>query len=298
MTAQPHELAPWLTSGVAVALVVGAVFWKADDLISSEGRAKISAAMSGLVDADPDATRSHIQQFLSEFLPPPPRTAIYARNVAIISLAALVAVGAVYFSRVGGFWLQFTVGADNAWNFIFQLVGDGFLKVFLVNYIALLPHRFYVAQLPRAGLVTCFGLLALDVLFRLVLFFIVSAAIWYLFVQFGGSFGGDYGAALRSLPETFAYAARFADLTGVYLYASALSSLPLFLAVFLRMSTAAPWLSKTIATVFFWLPLRDKPIRLASIGLATCLSVFAMISSTYLTLISAAEPPAAVHPRS
>jgi hypothetical protein len=289
VTSGLQVIAPWLTSGLAVGAIVVGLFWKADDLISTEGRAKLSSVMGGVLDADPDATRSQIAHFLSEFLPPPPRTAIYARNVALLSLAAMLAVGIVYFTKAGGFLEQFQAGAGNAWNFIWQLLIDGYVKVFLVNYIALLPHRFYVAQLPRAGVLTCVGLLVMDVAFRLLLFALVSAVTWYGFVRLGGAFGGDYGAALRSLPETFAYAARFADLTGVYLYAAALSSLPLFLAIFLRMLTAAPFLGKIIGQIFFWLPLREKPVRLAALGLALAFGTFALIAAALITPVAGAH---------
>lgn len=275
-----------LASGLAVFGLVLALLWKGDDLISKQGQETLKKAVAGALDAGPASVSADVRMFVERFLPPAPHTVIYMRNVALLSLAALVAVAAVYFSRVGGFWDQFNVGRATALNFGSQLFVDGFLKVFLVNYIGLLPHRYYVARLSEARLLTCTGLLVLDVALRLLIFLVVSAIIYVCFARWFGSFGGDAMAALRSLPETYTYAARFANLTGVYLYAVAFSSLPLFFAVFLRLMVAHPKLFRVVRTLLFWMPLADKPVRLAAIFVAILLGAFGLTTSAILTPIA------------
>jgi uncharacterized membrane protein len=55
------------------------------------------------------------------------------------------------------------------------------------------------------------------------------------------------------------------------------------------MLTAAPFLGTIIGQIFFWLPLREKPVRLAALGLALAFGTFALIAAALITPVAGAH---------
>lgn len=74
----------------------------------------------------------------------------------------------------------------------------------------------------------------------IVLFFVAHAAIYAGSARIFGSFGGDAMQALGVVAPTIAGSASFGNLSGVYLYATAISAYPLFIAAMRQLADTQP----------------------------------------------------------
>jgi len=70
--------------------------------------------------------------------------------------------------------------------------------------------------------------LLVDLPMRVVLFITLHAVIYTLSADWFGSFGGNRLTALRVVAPTLAQSALFQNISGVYLYATLVSALPLY----------------------------------------------------------------------
>lgn len=277
------ERLPSLFGGsVAFIAVVATYFWGADELLGKAGKEQIAATLTGDRVADRPRLLAELGALLDRQLPWRTDLPAYLLNVLLLSALAMVAVGILYFARTGGFVLQLTSGGANTRNFLAQLLFDGLLKVWLVNAIGLLPHRAYIARLGRSGMVTGLGFLVMDVALREVLLIAVSALVWTSFALLGGSFGCDPRLALQALVPTFAGALRFENLTAIYVYGVAATSLPLFVAVLVRIMTATPRSAAALRGLLFWLPWQEKPVRSLTVVAAALMVVFGLLGSALL----------------
>lgn len=207
--------------------------------------------------------------------------ATYLLHILLISALSLVAVGLIYCTKTGGFWIQFQAGPMVRNNFMAQLLFDGILKVSIVNAIGLLPHSLYIRRIQTARLAESFGYIVMDVLSRELLFLGISLMIWLCFVPFG-AFTGDANLAIRALLPTFVAAGYFRNLTGVYVYAVAVSSLPLFAAVLARLLSTFAIGRRFVTSLFFWLPWTEKPLRSLSLVAAALMMFFGYLGSALI----------------
>ncbi|MDJ0641834.1 MAG: hypothetical protein QNJ15_03365 [Erythrobacter sp.] len=282
-------LLPYLTSSFAFVVILMTMFWNADKFVSKEGRERLTGVVSDYEKGGFEKVLPDVRAAFERYFPANRSLGSYLPNVLLLSFLSMLAVGVVYFTNVGGFWMQFQAGGEISRNFASQLFFDGLLKVFIVNAIAMLPYRSYMARLQDFGLFACIGLLFLDIAFRLFLFFAISAVVWSAFALIFGSFGGDIGVALGAIPETFLNAARFQNLTGVYVYAAAIGSLPLFLTVTVRMICAYPAAGKFVRTAMFWLPWREKPFRFLIVLTCILLGMFGLLTALLVGALSPAS---------
>lgn len=150
----------------------------------------------------------------------------FARNVALLSLAGLVPVLAIYIALAPG--LAYHLGASGAalGRFARQIVTNGLPVVFVVNALGLILF----AKL-RARRITPLHALALDIPARIGAFVGLHLVIYPASAMLFGSFGGDPAQALRVTGPTLTQSAGFANLSGVYLYATLISALPLHMAL-------------------------------------------------------------------
>lgn len=150
----------------------------------------------------------------------------FARNTALLSLAGLVPVLALYVTLAPGLW-SLLAGFDDARSrFLRQIVTNGLPVVFAVNALSLILF----AQL-RAARISWGGALAIDIPARIGVFIGLHLVIYPASALAFGSFGGDPAQALRVVFPTLAQSAGFANLSGVYLYATLASALPLHMAL-------------------------------------------------------------------
>lgn len=150
----------------------------------------------------------------------------FARNVALLSLAGLMPVLALYIARAPGLGPHLWGSGVALGRFARQIVTNGLPVVFVVNALGLILF----AQL-RARRLAPLHALALDIPARIGAFVGLHLAIYPASAMLFGSFGGDPAQALRVTGPTLAQSAGFANLSGVYLYATLISALPLHMAL-------------------------------------------------------------------
>lgn len=150
----------------------------------------------------------------------------FARNVALLSLAGLGPVLGLYIAFAPGLGAHLGGSGAALGRFARQIVTNGLPVVFVVNALGLILF----AQL-RARRIAPLRALALDIPARIGGFIALHLAIYPASAMLFGSFGGDPVQALRVTGPTLAQSAGFANLSGIYLYATLVSALPLHMAL-------------------------------------------------------------------
>ena len=150
----------------------------------------------------------------------------FARNVALLSLAGLAPVLALYIALAPGLGAHLWASGAALTRFARQIVTNGLPVVFVVNALGLILF----ARL-RARRIAPSRALTLDIPARIGAFIALHLAIYPASAMLFGSFGGDPVQALRVTGPTLTQSAGFANLSGVYLYATLVSALPLHMAL-------------------------------------------------------------------
>lgn len=164
----------------------------------------------------------------------------FARNTLIATLAALLPLLLIFVLKTPGFAGALSEGGPALWRFLRQVVTNGVPVVFVVNYCTFFLYASAVASgaiIRRPGTV-----LAVDIGARLGLFVGLHALIYVLSADWFGSFGGSRRTALSVVAPTLARSAFFENISGVYLYATMISAIPLYTAVI------GPWLARRRAS--------------------------------------------------
>jgi hypothetical protein len=102
--------------------------------------------------------------------------------------------------------------------------------------------------------------------------------IYFVSASLFESFSGDRLLALRAVPPTLRDAATFRNITGAYLYASAIAGLPLFVAAVVEAMQRWPTFGRVVAAIFFFLPLHKKPIRSIAFVVGSFYGMFSLIA--------------------
>jgi len=113
--------------------------------------------------------------------------------------------------------------------FLRQIMASGLLIVFVINAIGFANYRAFVARGNDGRSMA--AVLGADLFTRGFLFFVMHAISYYLAAEYYGSFGGNVLIALQVVAPTLAGAAHMGNLSGVYLWATAISALPFFMVV-------------------------------------------------------------------
>jgi antibiotic biosynthesis monooxygenase (ABM) superfamily enzyme len=150
----------------------------------------------------------------------------FARNMMLLSLLGLVPVLILYIALIPGFWSHLTTSDAALARFVRQILTNGLPVVFTVNAVSLI--MFSRSRLRTIG--PGFAL-ALDFAARTIAFMVLHAVIFFVSALMFGSFGGDPLQAMRVAGPTLMQAAAFGNLSGVYLYATLISALPLHMAL-------------------------------------------------------------------
>jgi hypothetical protein len=108
-------------------------------------------------------------------------------------------------------------GSAALWLLVRQVAVNGLPVVFVATWAGAVLHG-----TARRG----WPALLVDAPLRLAVFALLHAGIYVLAAGWFGSFGGDRMTALRVVAPTLSRAAAFENLSGVYLYATLLASLP------------------------------------------------------------------------
>jgi hypothetical protein len=152
----------------------------------------------------------------------------FARNTLVASLLGLLPPLVLYIALTPGFSTQLSGGGPALGRFLRQVLTNGLPVVFVVNYVGFFLFAWVSDRHPGArgrALV-----LLIDLPIRVVLFIILHAVIYSVSADWFGSFGGSRLTALRVVGPTLAQSAVFQNISGVYLYATLVSALPLYVA--------------------------------------------------------------------
>ena len=158
----------------------------------------------------------------------------FIRNVFLFSLAGLLPVLVIYVSLTPGFASALMQGGPSLNRFLRQVATNGLPVVFAVNYVGFFLFALSQkegADRPDSGLYVL-----LDMPARVFVFLVLHAIIYVLSADWFGSFGGSRATALRVVAPTLARSALFENISGVYLYATLVSALPLYVSAFGRSS--------------------------------------------------------------
>lgn len=192
----------------------------------------------------------------------------FLRNVLLFSLAGLLPVLALYVLSSPGFASALAGGGPALRRFLRQVLTNGLPVVLFVNYVGFFLFALSCERQEKSRDPAVY--IAVDLAGRLALFFGLHALIYVLSADWFGSFGGSRATALRVVAPTLARSALFENISGVYLYATLVSAVPLYVSAIKR----SPSL-RALAGLF---PGQTGPIVLALLifaALAACLTAVA-----------------------
>ncbi len=166
----------------------------------------------------------------------------FLRNVALFSLAGICAALLVYVLVTPGMVRSLSQGAPNVKLILRQVLTNGVPVVLAVNYSGFFLYAWSNRQHARRSDPGWF--IALDMVIRTCSFVGGHAWIYVLSADWFGSFGGSRTTALSVVAPTLAHAGQFQNLSGVYLYASLVSALPLYISASRRSKILGPTVLK------------------------------------------------------
>jgi hypothetical protein len=163
-----------------------------------------------------------MQRFFSTKMP----DVKFVMNVLVFSLIGLLPVLIVYVMRAPGFASALMDGGPALSRFLRQVLTNGLPVIFIVNYVGF--FLFAVLNTKDANGRDPVSFILLDLVIRVALFLVLHAFIYVLSASWFGSFGGSRATALSVVAPTLARSALFENISGVYLYATLVSALPLY----------------------------------------------------------------------
>ena len=165
---------------------------------------------------------AHMQRFFSTKMP----GVKFVMNVLVFSLIGLLPVLLVYVMRAPGFASALMDSGPALSRFLRQVLTNGLPVIFIVNYVGFFLFAVLNAKDTNSRDPAVFILF--DVITRVALFLVLHAFIYVLSASWFGSFGGSRATALSVVAPTLARSALFENISGVYLYATLVSALPLY----------------------------------------------------------------------
>ena len=162
----------------------------------------------------------------------------FVRNVLLFSFASLLPVLMLYVLLAPGFAPALAAGGPALMRFLRQVATNGLPVVFAVNYVSF--YLFAITKHAKAGPGDTASLVLADVVLRALLFPGLHALVYFLSADWFGSFGGNRSTALAVVSPTLARSAFFENISGVYLYATMISALPLYCSAIRRSETLRP----------------------------------------------------------
>ncbi len=156
----------------------------------------------------------------------------FAKNTLIVSCLSLLPLLLLYILLSPGFASMLLDNRMALGRFVRQVLTNGLPVVFTVNYLS-----FFLYALMKDGQrwtnVPEFILL-IDLPVRIIVFVALHGLIYVISADWFGSFGGDRWQALRVVGPTLVRSAFFENISGVYLYATMVSALPLYMTAIQR----------------------------------------------------------------
>lgn len=150
----------------------------------------------------------------------------FAFNTLIVSCAGIAPLLLIYVALTPGFGQMLLNDGFALQLLMRQVLTNGLVVVFIVNFLCFF---LYASATARHGPDRAAKfVLTVDPVLRTVVFIGLHGLIYFFSADRFGSFGGDHWLALRVVGPTLASSAMFANLSGVYLYATIGSALPVY----------------------------------------------------------------------
>jgi len=185
----------------------------------------------------------------------------FARNTLIVSCLGLFPLLLLYIALTPGFGAMLLNNGLAFSRFFRQVVTNGLPVVFAVNYVSFFLYAASVAKQPEDAAHA--RLLVIDLLARVIIFVLLHGLIYFVSADWFGSFGGDHWLALQVVGPTLVRSAFFENISGVYLYATLVSALPLYVTVIDRSLETGTGRPKLLWGLVYKLPGKLGPIVLA-----------------------------------
>ncbi len=196
----------------------------------------------------------------------------FARNTLIVSCLGLIPLLLLYIALTPGFGAMLCNGLAFS-RFFRQVVTNGLPVVFAVNYVSFFLYAVSVAKQREEAAHA--RVLLIDLPARVIIFVLLHGVIYFLSAGWFGSFGGDRWLALQVVGPTLIRSAFFENISGVYLYATLVSALPLYVTVIDRSLEKGTWRPE-----WLWGLVCKLPGKLGSIVLALVLFVVFTLALT------------------
>lgn len=270
-----------LTRASGAAAIIAATFWKGDNLISKEGRKRLSAALQAKLDTPAAGNAAESLDLMRLYFSGEIPAWRFALNLLIFSSASLAILLIIYVSVVPGLFTQLLDDSEARFRFFKQFFTNGLGSVLIVNYFAFSLYVFRSRDLKRY---TPIRTLAVDIILKITIFILCTAFTYFVFTYYFNSFSGNIKLALGAVGSTIWDAIFFRNLTSVYLYSVAVSSFPLFLSAAMAAQAGNPRFAALIQSAFFWLPFEEKPIRAFSVIVGIFVALFAFATALFANL--------------
>jgi len=162
---------------------------------------------------------------------------VFLRNVLGVSAVVLILAVSVYVALTPGLAGMVLGGGEPLIRFFRQVMTNGLPVVFVVNFAGF--FLFVMITQPGGSPISPGVAIAIDLVVRAGLFVAVHALTYVLSADFFGSFGGERATALRVVGPTLVNALWFDNISGAYLYAVALSAVPVHAMALIQMPRLA-----------------------------------------------------------
>ena len=198
----------------------------------------------------------------------------FARNTLIASLLGMAPLLILYVFLTPGFAAHLATGGPALSRFLRQIITNGLPVVFAVNYIGFFVFAIIIERPNRPNLNRL--LFAIDMPLRITVFVFIHAIIYVLSADWFGSFGSSKSTALGVVAPTLARSALFENISGVYLYAVLLASLPVYAELFGKSCRGRSSIGRIPVSLARWLfaMIACSTFALTLSGLATLLIWF------------------------
>jgi hypothetical protein len=257
-------------------------FWKGDDLISSAGRKLLAVRINAAI-ASPSRTEAKVlsdvvRAYFAGNLP----AWRFVLNVFVFTIASMLLLMLIYVPLTPGFFSSLLVDQLQRSEVVTQFLLDGLTKTFVANYVGFSIFAMRSVRDDFDPLKSLF----VDIVVKILVFIAATAAIYVAYAHINGAFTGSARRALLAVGPTIVTAAKFQDLTAVYLYSLCISSLPLYLTALVQTMADHPGFSAAVRSIFFWLPFDEKPIRALAVVFGCFFGFFAVLASTFATALA------------
>jgi hypothetical protein len=281
------EWSSHLTAGITSGAILGLLFWKADDLFSDSGRKLVYARiMATASHPDDPALAAELSTFLGGF---------YSRKVPAkrffgflvgFSVGPMVMVLAFYIAQTPGLLCQLVSDPMASRLFFGQVIGDGLIVLLLSNFFGLLLDQIVFGAAPQFRSSAIYAVLLAEIFVKVIIFILVTAVVYVAYAVYADDFTGSPMRALKAVVPTIRYAIAFGNLTSVYLYATVIFSLPLFIVALIRFMSAHPSFSYFAERSLFFLNFENRPVRTLAVALGVLFALFSIIAYVIIGILS------------